>query len=359
MKSLKFSLVCAVLVWACVACFKMIKTSTPMEIDFTKLPYKNLSEYGFFKGEINELEANESVLLYEPISTLFTDYAFKTRFVWMPKGSKANFDINDQDKPLDFPENTILIKNFYFPEDFSKPEGQRKVMETRLLVKGKDKWEAYPYKWTEDQKDAKYKSTGGIFPASWKDENGEKHEIKYVMPNKNQCKSCHNRNGTFSPIGPKIKQLNHVIAYGEEKRNQLEKWVEVGYLNGLPDQSKINGLKNMKDPRASLDAKARSYLDANCGHCHSTYGSAASSGLRLNYEIEEPYHWGVKKSPVAAGIGAGDFKYDIYPGHGMQSILTYRMNSTHPGIMMPEIGRVSVHKEGVELIARWIDSLKE
>lgn len=40
----------------------------------------------------------------------------------MPKGSKANFDINDQDKPLDFPENTILIKNFYYPEDFSNPK---------------------------------------------------------------------------------------------------------------------------------------------------------------------------------------------------------------------------------------------
>lgn len=81
MKGLKISLVFAVLVWVSVACFKMAKTTTPSDIDFAKLPYKNLSEYGFFKGEINRLEANENVLLYEPISTLFTDYAFKTRFV--------------------------------------------------------------------------------------------------------------------------------------------------------------------------------------------------------------------------------------------------------------------------------------
>jgi hypothetical protein len=139
--------------------------------------------------------------------------------------------------------------------------------------------------------------------------------------------------------------------------NQLEKWVKVGYLNGLPDKNKINGLKSMSDASASLEIKARSYLDVNCGHCHSTYGPAASSGLRLNFEVTDPYHWGVKKSPVAAGIGAGTFKYDINPGKGMESILTYRMNSTHPGIMMPEIGRVSIHKEGVKLISDWIDTL--
>jgi len=357
MNSIKKLTLFALFIWIGVSCFKMKQSKIPSEIDFEKLPYKKLSEYGFFKGEMANLESNEGVLLYEPAATLFTDYAHKSRFVWMPKGTKANFDINDQDKPLDFPEHTIIVKTFYFPMDFSKPNAEKRILETRLLVKKNNKWEAYPYKWTEDQQDADYKSIGGVIPVTWKDEKGEIHNIKYAMPNKNQCKSCHNRNGTFSPIGPKTKQLNHEIAYGTEKMNQLEKWVKVGYLDSLPDKNKINGLKAISDASASLDIKARSYLDVNCGHCHSTYGPAASSGLRLNFEETDPYHWGVKKSPVAAGIGAGTFKYDINPGKGMESILTYRMNSTHPGIMMPEIGRVSVHKEGVKLISDWIDSL--
>jgi uncharacterized repeat protein (TIGR03806 family) len=355
-KLIAFSVFVVVLVSSCL---KLGRQRNPAEIDFSKLPYKTLSEYGFFKGEMSDLEGNEGVLLYEPAASLFTDYAHKSRFVWMPKGSKANFDINDQDKALDFPEHTVLIKNFYYPEDFANPKGGRKIMETRILVKRNNKWDAYPYKWDDEQKEANYKSTGGAFPVSWKDEKGEKHDIKYAMPNKNQCKSCHHRNGTFSPIGPKLKQLNHEIAYGEGRKNQLEKWVEVGYLSSLPDKSKIHGLKNINDATASLDEKTRSYLDVNCGHCHSSYGPAASSGLRLNFEETDPYHWGIKKSPVAAGIGAGTFKYDINPGHGMESIITYRMNSTHPGIMMPEIGRVTVHKEGVEMVAKWIDGLKE
>lgn len=340
------------------SCFKQNLSKHPSEIDFSKLPLKTLSEYGFFAGNMAEMKPNEGVLLYEPIAPLFTDYAFKKRYVWMPKGSAATFDVAKSNEPLNFPDKTILVKNFYYPADFSKPEAEKRILETRLLIKNNGKWEAYPYRWNEEQTEAKYKSTGDVIPLHWKDEKGENHNIKYAMPNKNQCKSCHNQDGVFMPIGPKLKQLNHAISYEGKTENQLDKWISMGYLKGNLDKSKINNLVSMKDASASLDMKARSYLDVNCGHCHSSTGPAASSGLRLNIEENDPYHWGVKKSPVAAGIGAGTFLYDIFPEHGDESIMTFRMNSTNPGIMMPEIGRVSIHKEGVELIKNWINSLK-
>jgi uncharacterized repeat protein (TIGR03806 family) len=341
-----------------VSCFRQNLKKHPSEIDFTKLPYKTLSEYGFFEGKQQEMKPNEGVLFYEPAASLFTDYAFKKRFVWMPKGVSATFDEAKPNASLNFPDKTILIKNFYYPADFSKPEAEKRILETRLLVKNNGQWQAFPYRWNEAQTDAQYKITGEQIAVAWKDEKGEKHAIKYAMPNKNQCKSCHNQNGVFMPIGPKLKQLNHAISYNQIIDNQLDKWIKVGYLKGKIDKSKINNLVSINDPKAPLDQKARSYLDVNCGHCHSTEGPAASSGLRLNIEENNPYHWGVKKSPVAAGIGAGTFLYDIYPEHGDESILTFRMNSTNPGIMMPEIGRVSIHKEGVELIKNWINSLK-
>lgn len=341
------------------SCLLGSKINVPTDIDFNKLPYENLSEYGFFKGQIDDLEPNESVLKYEPISTLFSDYSFKKRFVWMPKGSSANFDVSNQDAPFEFPDKTILVKNFYYPSDFSKPENSKDIMETRLFVKKNSKWNAYSYKWNAEQSEAKYKATGGIYDASWKDEQGQAHKIKYAMPNKNQCKSCHNRGGSFSPIGPKLKQLNHEISYNGEVKNQLDKWVEVGYLKSAPDKTKIINMVAMNDSKASIDLKARSYLDINCGHCHSKTGPAATSGLRMNFSEKDPYHWGVLKSPVAAGMGAGNLKYDINPGNSKESIIIYRMNSTHPGVMMPEIGRVSIHKEGVDLISKWIDGLEK
>ena len=36
--------------------------------------------------------------------------------------------------------------------------------------------------------------------------------------------------------------------------------------------------------------------------------------------------------------------------------VTFRMDSADPAIMMPELGRSVVHREGVELIRAWIDA---
>ena len=43
---------------------------------------------------------------------------------------------------------------------------------------------------------------------------------------------------------------------------------------------------------------------------------------------------------------------------GEESILIFRMKSQAPGVMMPEIGRSVVHKEGVSLISEYIENLK-
>jgi hypothetical protein len=45
------------------------------------------------------------------------------------------------------------------------------------------------------------------------------------------------------------------------------------------------------------------------------------------------------------------------PGRPNESILLYRLQSTEPGVMMPEIARRLVHEEGVELIREWIAGL--
>ena len=67
-------------------------------------------------------------------------------------------------------------------------------------------------------------------------------------------------------------------------------------------------------------------------------------------------HLGICKPPVAAGRGTGDHMFDIVPGQPDASILPYRMASSEPGVMMPEIGRSTVHREGVALIRAWIAS---
>ena len=79
------------------------------EIADGKFPYKRLSTYGFFLGEFNQLSPSEGVILYQPASSLFTDYALKTRFVHFPEGAKATITEDE----LNLPKGTTLIKNLY------------------------------------------------------------------------------------------------------------------------------------------------------------------------------------------------------------------------------------------------------
>lgn len=68
---------------------------------------------------------------------------------------------------------------------------------------------------------------------------------------------------------------------------------------------------------------------------------------------------GIYKATVSAGAGTGGNTYSIVPGDPEASVMIYRMKSTNPGAMMPELGRSLVHKEGVALISDWITSLKD
>ncbi|WP_194774422.1 SO2930 family diheme c-type cytochrome [Pararhodonellum marinum] len=328
------------------------------QLDFKQLPLKKLSEYGFFAGELSDLLPNNRVLFYEPASSLFTDYAFKSRFIYLAEGKSVKI-LDNAEGEIDFPDETILIKNFYYPLDFRVPEGKKQIIETRLMIKMNGSWEAYPYIWDEDQKDATYKITGGEKEVKWMDLEGEDQLIEYIIPNKNQCKSCHNQNNEMVPIGVKAKHLNHEISYGDRSNHQLVEWNEKGFVSQLQDLENLPKMINYQDKDQALHDRAMAYLDINCAHCHREDGPASTSGLFLNYEEKDWRKLGVFKTPVAAGFGAGSFKYAIFPGKADESIMTHRMASTEIGAAMPEIGRVMVHDEGLELIKNWISSLSE
>jgi hypothetical protein len=129
----------------------------------------------------------------------------------MPEGQTADYDTVNVLQP---PVGSCFIKNFYFPNDFRKPEGERRIIETRLLVHRKDTWEALDYIWNEAQTEAELDIAGDIKKISWTHYDGSKKEADYIIPNKNQCKGCHwdNSNGLV-PIGPKVRNLNRDFDY--------------------------------------------------------------------------------------------------------------------------------------------------
>lgn len=318
-------------------------------------PPEKLSDLGLFVGPLKDLRPAPGVVPYELNAALFSDYAFKLRFIRLPEGQAATFD---SEEVFAFPVGTLLIKNFYYPHDFRNPEGGRHILETRILARTARGWEAWPYVWNAEQSEAFYDVAGSSIPVSWIHYDGKKKSIAYVVPNKNQCKQCHEYKGALSPIGPAARHLNKNVTFWGEAVNQLEFWSQKGLLSGFPGKELCERNVSPEDARVPLEMRARSYLDINCGHCHRPEGQAASSGLFLNIREKDPMRLGVLKAPVAAGRAAAHMRFSIEPGHPERSIMIYRMASLDPGIMMPEMGRRTVDEEGLVLLRNWIAQIK-
>ena len=319
--------------------------------------YPKLSDYHFFKGDIKELNPNEKVLPYSIITTLFSDYAYKLKFVWMPEGKSAEYY---RDESLQFPTGTVLINTLYYLHDFRDKKKGRKLIETQLLIKKEKQWDALTYVWNNEQTDAELVIAGDTKIVDWIDINGSKRSVHFNISNKNQCKSCHSYNQELVPIGTKVRYLNQDYAYEEGTKNQLDKWKENGFLKGYnKEENKENKIAAWdKVNSGDLEFRAKSYLEVNCAHCHCKEGNANVTGLFLLLSDHNPESWGIMKSPVSAGAGSGINQYDIVPGKPGESILVYRIESTDLEAMMPEIGRSTTHAEATVLIKEWIASMK-
>lgn len=315
-------------------------------------PKKLLSDYNFFK-EIETQIPNENVIPYHLASPLFSDYTYKFRFVSMPNGEFAQYNYNEV---FNFPVGTKIIKTFAYPIDDRDLSLGFQLLETRLLIKDKNGWYPLSYIWKEDQDDAELKYIGKTINAKWIDKNGVEQVNRYRVPNINQCGSCHNLNKVIMPIGPKGRNLDVDFFYQHGMENQIDYWEKINILENIPS--------NRKNPTAiwnleseTIENRARAYLDINCAHCHREGGSAGNSGFYLSHEETNNTSLGIMKKPVAAGRGSGGLKYVIKPGIPEESILLYRMASTDPGVMMPELSRNMEHKEAIPLIKEWIDSI--
>lgn len=323
----------------------------------TQAPKENLSDYGFFTGNIAEQQPAPGVVPYALNTPLFSDYAEKLRFVKLPTGQTVAYNATDV---LAFPVGTTLIKTFFYPNDFRDEKKGRRLVETRLLIYEESGWKALTYVWNSAQTDAALEVAGESTEVAYVDAEGRKQRHGYVVPNLNQCKGCHNRSERLKPIGPSVRQLNGELAYADGTENQLRHWQKAGMLTGLPDLKDCPKTPVWNRPETgSLDARARAWLDVNCAHCHRPDGPASTSGLNLSVDETAPTALGIRKTPVAAGRGSGGREFDIVPGKPDASILMYRLTSTDPGVMMPELGRKTTHREGVELVRAWIKSLPD
>jgi uncharacterized repeat protein (TIGR03806 family) len=313
-------------------------------------PAPKLADYRLFADKAGHVPS-PGMTRYTLNTPLFSDYAEKFRYAWMPPGTAAQYAANGV---LEFPIGTVLVKNFAFPADFRAADADVRIIETRLLVRRAAGWVPLSYVWNAGQTEAVLTRAGVRIPIAFTDANGAAQRLDYSVPNINQCKQCHQQDAKVTPIGPTAANLNGGI--GGHGESQLTAWANAARLTGLP----VNPpkLARWDDPATPVPARARAYLEVNCGHCHSPQGFASNSGLYLQHDEPDPAHQGISKRPVAAGRGSGGLMFAIAPGDPDASILVHRMESSEPGVMMPQFGRSIAHTEGVALVRAYVAGLK-
>jgi uncharacterized repeat protein (TIGR03806 family) len=304
----------------------LVSASAPMTVDQAliigeSLP-PNLSDFRFFSGD----KPNARVMPYALTTPLFSDYADKDRYVFVPTGQRATFDAAGK---IQFPVGSAIVKTFR--------HGAVKI-ETRVLLHRASGWVALPYVWQGDE--AVLKRAGARMEVAFRGK-----PVGYAVPNVNQCKECHQSGASIVPIGPKASNIT---------ADQLARWRTAGMLTG---SANVAPMPRWDDAKAPLDARARAYLDVNCAHCHYPKGAASNSGLVLTWGTTGRTALGIGKTPVAAGRGSGNMNYAIAPGDPAHSFMLYRLKSTEPGIAMPELGRSMTHEEGVKLLTDWIAAM--
>lgn len=345
---------------------------SPVTIDLTQVPYAKLSDYHFFEGEIKNQIPVLNVLPYEPASSLFTDYAHKKRFVWMPIGSKATY--NADNKVLELPVGAALIKTFYYDNAQNvSPVGTTRIIETRIMIRKSSGWIFADYIWNTEQTEAFLDLAGSFTAISWKDENNVIKSTNYRIPTEAQCIICHKSkqviNGiettTIIPIGIKPQNLNFNYTYGTTSKNQLTKWIEQGYLeNNFSLPSVENTTINYNDTSKSIELRARSYVDINCAHCHQDNRFCEYRPMRFAFSSTGQAN-GMGQTNMGVCVATQDMQTFpaslstiVKPGNINRSMLYYRLNTTDETYRMPLHGRTIIHEEGVALIEQWINTLQ-
>ncbi|MCC7420883.1 MAG: PQQ-dependent sugar dehydrogenase [Planctomycetaceae bacterium] len=330
---------------------------TPPADTNRKFPTR-LSETGLFASTAKHQPA-DGVIAYSINAEAWADGATSERFVALPGEGKLgvfdseNVQVGYLKGAWKFPIDGVLAKTVSLALDPARPNDQRR-METQILhYDGRD-WHAYAYAWNDQQDDAELVPAEGAtrtFTLGGAGADARQRTWRPVA--RNECILCHTtRAGSLQAFTP--AQLNRDQRYGEVVADQLATLTHIGLFESAPATTEAT-----VDPygqQGSLEERARSYLQLNCGHCHRRGGGGtAAIDLRPGLPLAQTNLLSGRPTQGTFGIHAAQL---IAPGKPSHSVLYYRMATLGRG-RMPHFGSHEVDERGLRLMGDWIESLGE
>jgi uncharacterized repeat protein (TIGR03806 family) len=332
--------------------YKLARTGTP-----PPPPPALLSQTGAFTN-LATLTPGSALVPFDVNAPLWSDGADKFRWMAIPNdgapyGSTETIGFTS-DGTWSFPVGTVLVKHFELGLNETN-SAIRKRLETRFLVHATNSaWYGLTYKWRDDQLEA------DLLPSSFEETllvttpTGIRTQVWYY-PSRADCLTCHNANAD-TVLGVRTPQLNGDFTYPATGRtdNQLRTLNQLGFFNPAINEAGIPNLPKsapLTDAGAPLEHRIRSYLDANCAHCHRPDGVNALFDARLSTPLEAQ---GLINGPVANPMGLVNAKI-VSPQNLSQSLLHVRDSLEGPG-QMPPLARNEVDQLYINLLSQWINS---
>jgi uncharacterized repeat protein (TIGR03806 family) len=337
---------------------------------------RKLSETGLFTST----EAHQpapGLIPYDVNAPLWSDHALKERFIGLPRATQIGFQLEGG---WDFPEGAVLMKTFSLEMERGNRKSVRRL-ETRLLTLQKGLWRGYTYLWNEEQTDADLIPAAGMnrtYRITDARAPGGVGEQTWHFPSRSECILCHtyptkwvlglntlqmNKDHDYGEVTDnQIRTLNHLGVFGETLREALK---NAGMMGSATDNdanavemakaiTKLPHLVNPQDTTATLDARARSYLHANCSHCHMDYGGGnARFQLLWSLPLEKTGILGAV--PQNGNLGINDARI-VVPGNPDRSLIPFRMAKLGQG-RMPHVASAVVDEQAVKLVREWIAGL--
>jgi uncharacterized repeat protein (TIGR03806 family) len=320
-----------------------------------------LSQTGAFM-DLPTLAHATGLIPYNVNVPLWSDGATKSRWMAVPNNgapftpaSQIGFATNGE---WTFPAGTVFVKHFELVTDETNP-GIRRRLETRLLVRDTNNAVyGVTYKWRPDNSEADLVTSSLTEQILITSSAGVRTQTWYY-PSPQDCLTCHTPAANYV-LGVKARQLNGDLDYPDSGRadNQLRTLNQLGLFNPpLTDESVIDQIPRLSpltNTAASLEERARSYLDANCAQCHRPGG--AQTTFDAQYDTPLAQQNLINTLPVKGNLGY-DRARIIVPQDPWRSVLWDRMNSLDPLAKMPPLARNLVDQQAVAALADWINSL--
>ena len=319
-----------------------------------------LSQVGFFT-DLDSLTVTPEAIPFSVNVPFWSDGALKSRWALIPNDgtpqTTEELIAYSPTAPWKFPEGTVLVKHMEMPLDRSDPSVRRRL-ETRFLVNGiGGVTYGLTYRWRPDGSDADLLVGAVDDTLSIATPAGPVQQV-WHYPSRSECLNCHEPNVGYS-LGMNARQLNRDSYYPATERvsNQLVTLSSVGLLDTPIDSTATDSIPRLvalDDETASVEVRARSFLDANCSHCHQPdTGNRAIFDARFVTPLEAQ---NLVRGAVIEDLGIAGAQV-IAPQDVSRSLLHLRASSRQPGVGMPPLATSILDTAGVDLLRQWIEVL--